>query len=170
MVGKEHISIDRNITLDEINVLIRHENNSRVIKRLYFVKFRFLGDSVEEAATKVGVTKKTGYYWQIDWNKGGYAALIPNFGGGRKSKLTDEQIKELRILLEKKDYWTTREVLELVKEKYGVEYSQKQIGVILHSFKMYHSKPYTLDYRRPENAEEILKKVNRSNSSIHWSR
>ena len=58
MVGKEHIPIDRNITLDEINVLIRHENNSRGLKRLYFVKFRFLGDSVEEAATKVGVTKK----------------------------------------------------------------------------------------------------------------
>ncbi|MDW5560394.1 MAG: IS630 family transposase, partial [Methanosarcina sp.] len=53
MVGKEHILIDPNITLDEINVLIRHENNSRVLKRLYFVKFRFLGDSVEEAATKV---------------------------------------------------------------------------------------------------------------------
>ena len=61
MVGKEHIPINRNVTLDEINVLIRHENNSRVLKRLYFVKFRFLGDSVEEAATKVGVTKKTGY-------------------------------------------------------------------------------------------------------------
>jgi transposase len=93
-----------------------------------------LGDSVEEAATKVGVTKKTGYYWQDAWNKGDYAALIPHFGGGRKSKLTDEQIKDLRILLENKDYWTTREVLELIKEKYGVEYSQKQIGVILHSF------------------------------------
>ena len=61
--------------------------------------------------------------------------------------------------MENKDYWTTREVLELIKEKYGVEYSQKQIGVILHRFKMYHSKPYTLDYRRPENAEEILKKL-----------
>ncbi len=24
---------------------------------------------------------------------------------------------------------------------------------------MYHSKPYTLDYRKPENAEEILKKL-----------
>ena len=87
----------------------------------------------------------------------------------KKSKLTDNQIKELRILLDRKDYWTTREVLELLKEKYGVEYSQKQIGVILHSFHMYHPKPYTLDYRRPENAEEILKKVNRSNSSIYWS-
>ena len=104
MVGKEQIFIDLKVTLDEINVLIKHENNSRVLKRLYFVKFRCLGDYVEEAATKVGVTKKTGYYWQDYWNKGGYAALIPNFGGGRQSKLTDEQIKELKTLLENKNY------------------------------------------------------------------
>ena len=63
MVGKEHIPIDRNINLDKINVLIRHENNSRMLKRLYFVKFRFLGDSVEEAATKVGVTKSLSEKW-----------------------------------------------------------------------------------------------------------
>jgi Transposase and inactivated derivatives len=170
MVGKEQIPIDRKVTLDNINSLIKHEINSRVLKRLYFVKFRCLGDSVGEAANKVGVTKKTGYYWQEDWNKGGYAALIPNFSGGRKSKLTDEKINELRTLLENKDYWITREVLELIKEKYGVEYSQKQIGVILHSFNMYHSKPYTLDYRRPEDAEESLKKVNRSNSRVYWFR
>jgi len=141
MASKEQIPIDRKVTLDEINFLIKHENNSRVLKRLYFVKFRYMGDSVEEATDKIGATKKTGYYWQDDWNKGGYAALIPNFGEGRKSKLIDEQIKKLRTLLENKDYWTTREVLELIKEKYGVKYSQKQIGVILHSSKMYHSKP-----------------------------
>ena len=88
-------------------------------------------------------------------NKGGYAALIPNFSGGRKSKLTDEQIEELRTLLENKDYWTTREVLELIKEEYGVEYSQKQIGVILHNFKTYHSKQYTLDYRRPKTPKKF---------------
>jgi hypothetical protein len=35
---------------------------------------------------------------------------------------------------------------------------------------MYHSKPDTFDYRRPENAEEILKKVNRSNFIIYWFR
>lgn len=170
MVGKEQIAIDQKITLDELNSFIKHENNSRVLKRLYFIKFRYLGDSVEEATDKTGVTKKTGYYWQEAWNQGGYAALTPEFGGGRKSKLTDEQKNELRTLLEAKDYWTTREVLELIKAKYSVKYSQKQVGVILHSFNMYHSKPYTLDYRRPENAKEILKKVKRSNSRGYWSR
>lgn len=158
MVGKEQITIDRKLSLDEIKSLIKHENNSRVLKRLYFIKFRYLGDSVEEAAIKVGVTKKCGYYWQDYWNKGGYAALIPRFGGGRKSKLTDEQMIELESLLKKRDYWTTREVLELIKEKYGIEYSLKRIGIILKNFGMDHSKPYALDYRRPKDAEEILKK------------
>lgn len=170
MVGKEQIVIVQQVNLDELNSLITHEKNSRVLKKLYFVKFRYLGDSVEVAATKLGVTKKTGYYWQEDWNKGGYAALMPQFCGGRKSKLTDEQIVELRSLLKEKDYWTTKGVLELIKEKYSVQYSQKQVGVILHNFNMYHSKPYVLDYRRPENAEEILKKVDRSYSRIYWSR
>ena len=170
MVGKEQILIDRKVTLDEINDLIKHENNSRVLKRLYFVKFRYLGDSVEEAAIKVGVAKKTGYCWQESWNKGGYAALMPHFAGGRKSKLTDEQIKDLRTLLENKDYRTTREVWELIKEKYGVEYSEKQVAIILHNFNMYHSKPYPFDYRKPQNAEAILKKVSRDRRKRYWSR
>jgi transposase len=30
---------------------------------------------------------------------------------------------ELKSLLKKKDYWTTKEVLELIKEEYGIEFS-----------------------------------------------
>lgn len=90
-MGKEQIVIDRKVTLDELNSLITHEKNSRVLKKRYFVKFRYLGDSIKKAAIKTRVTKKTGYHWQEDWNKGGYTSLIPQFCGGRKSKLTDEQ-------------------------------------------------------------------------------
>ena len=46
---------------------------------------------------------------------------MPQFGEGRKPKLTDEQMIELKSLLKKKDYWTNREVLELIGEKYGIE-------------------------------------------------
>jgi hypothetical protein len=56
------------------------------------------------------------------------------------------------------------------KGKYGVEYSQKQIGVMLQRFNIYHSKAYVLDYRRPQNAEVILEKSNRSDSRRYWSR
>lgn len=43
MVGKEQITIDQKVTLDELNSLIKNEKNPRVLKRLYFVKFRFTG-------------------------------------------------------------------------------------------------------------------------------
>jgi transposase len=160
----EEIAIDRKISSEDLNSLIKSESNSRVLKRLYFIKFRYLGDSVQEAASKIGITKKTGYDWQKEWNKGGYAALIPDFKGGRKHKLTEKQRKELLILLKEKDHWTTREVMELIKEKFGIEYTLKQIGIILKNFGMRYSKPYVFDYRRPKDAEDILKKVKRSNT------
>lgn len=73
-------------------------------------------------------------YWQDYLNKSVYAALISQFSGERKPKLTAEKMIELKSLLKKKDYWTKREILELIKEKYGVEYSFKRKGIILKSF------------------------------------
>jgi len=54
--------------------------------------------------------------------------------------------------------WTTKEVQELIKEKFGVIYSSWQVRRILKSFGMKYAKPFQKDYRRPENAEELLKK------------
>jgi len=60
----EEIAVNRRISSEELDSLIKNENYSRVLKRLYFIKFRCLDDSVEEAANKIGVTKKTGCDWQ----------------------------------------------------------------------------------------------------------
>ena len=53
------------------------------------------GMNVEEAAELVGVTKATGYVWLKRWNSMGYEGVIPDFGGGRSFKLTEEQKEEL---------------------------------------------------------------------------
>jgi transposase len=161
----EEIFINRRISSEKLDSLIKNEDYSKVLKRLYFIKFRYLGYSVEEAANKIGVTKKTGYNWQKEWNQGGYAALIPDFKGGRKHKLTEEQREKLLKILKEREYWTTREVMELIKENFGIEYTLKQIGIILKNFGMRYSKPYVLDYRKPKDAVEILKKVKRSNTN-----
>jgi len=39
-----------------------------------------------------------------------------------------------------------------------VEYSLKQVGIILRNLGMKFGKPYPKDYRRPQDAEEQLKK------------
>jgi transposase len=44
----------------------------------------------------------------------------------------------------------------LIKEKFEIEYSEDQVVRILKKFKMHHAKPFPHDYRKPENAKELL--------------
>ncbi len=68
-----------------------------------------------------------------------------------------EHIAKLKSELKKKEYWTTKEVKVQIKEKFGVEYSDDQIVRILRNkLKMHFSKPFPVDYRRPEDADAIL--------------
>lgn len=160
MVKTEMYPIEKKMTMDELNKRIKSlEKNVKVLKRLYFVRYRYSGDSVEVASRKVGVTKMIGYTWQRRWNKDGYVGLIPRYDGGRPSKLTEEQKKELKLLLKERDDWNTNEVRNLINEKFDLKYSLKQVRIILRKFGMKYGKPYPRDYRRPDNAEELLKKT-----------
>ena len=95
---------------------------------------------------------------QRRWNESGYDGLIPRYAGGRPSKLSDQQKEKLRSLLKEKDAWTIDEARLLIFNEFGVEYTLKQVRIIAKRFGMKYAKPFTLDYRRPPNAEQILKK------------
>jgi len=148
------------LTLEELNEEIRSRKVCvEVLRKLFFIKELYKGATVPKAAKEVGVSKVIGYVWLENWNEKGLEGLKPNYGGGRPSELTEEQKEELKKILEKRDDWTTREVRELINEEFGVEYSIRHVSRILKSFGMKYSKPYQQDYRRPENAEEELKKT-----------
>jgi putative transposase len=155
----EQIHIKKQMSVEELDKRIKTlEHNTRVLKRLYFIRHRYNGKSVEEACDLVGVKKPVGYIWQDRWNEEGYKGLIPRFAGGRPSKLSKEQKDRLLQLLEQKDNWTSEEVRDLVHKEFNVEYTLKQIRIILKNYGMRCAKPYVHDYRRPEDAEDILKK------------
>ena len=85
------------MSVEELNRKIKTvEKDVKILKRLYFVKFRYDGDSVDKASEKVGVTKRIGYIWQGRWNKNGYEGIIPRYAGGRPSKLTQQQKKRIK--------------------------------------------------------------------------
>ena len=159
MVKTEQIRIEWHMTVQD---LIRHikqlEKDTMVLQRLYFIKHRYEGKSVQEAADLVGTSKNTAYIWQERWNEEGYDGLKPKYSGGRPSKLTDDQKIELKKTLEEGDNWTTKDVRLLISKKFGVDYSDKQIRIILSRFGMNYAKPYQFDYRKPKDADELLKK------------
>jgi putative transposase len=160
MGRKQEKEIIKHITLEELTKIIKKEEKSvRVLERLYFVKFIYKGDTIKEACQKVNISEPTGYSWLDSWNKQGYKGLVPNFSGGPKPKVGEAEREELKRMLGEKDAWTLREVRELIKEKFNVEYSEMQVWRILTSWNMHHAKPYVLDKRRPDDAETILKKT-----------
>jgi len=159
MPRPEQIPIDRHLTSEDLNLRIKSlEKDTKVLKRLYFIKYRYEGYGVEAAAQLVGVSHNTAYIWQRRWNESGYIGLIPKYAGGKPSKLSDSQKEQLKMKLEELDNWTTNEVRTLIFNEFKVEYSLKQVRIILRKFGMKYAKPYPHDFRKPENAEEILKK------------
>jgi putative transposase len=156
----ENITIERHITAEELQKRIKSlEKDVKVVQRLYFIKYRYEGVTVEEAANRVGISKPVAYIWQDRWNKEGYEGLKPKFAGGKPSKLSDDQKEQLKKILNKRDDWTTDEIKKLISDEFMVEYSLKQIRIILKKFGMKLAKPFPHDYRRPDDAEDILKKT-----------
>ena len=159
MPRPEQIPLQKHMTNEELQKRIKIlETNTKVLQRLYFIKHRYDGISVEEASRLVGVAKPAGYNWQKRWNMGGYMGLIPRFSGGRPSKLSAQQKERLQLLLTEKDLWTTEDVRFLIFKEFGVEYTLKQVRIIVKKYGMKYAKPFALDYRKPPNAEAILKK------------
>ena len=159
MGRKQEKKIIKHATLEDLNAKIKTEEKSvRVLERLYFIRFLYKGDSIKEACERVNITEPTGYSWLDSWNKQGYSGLIPNFSGGPKLKLGNPERDKLKNILKEKTAWTLKEVRILIKERFNVEYSEMQVWRILTSWNMHHAKPYVLDNRRPDDAEDTLKK------------
>lgn len=159
MSGKTVYHVVRRVSVSVLRDWIKKEENARVKERLIFISLLYGDVSILKACTSVGITKATGYSWLKRWNKEGYKGLVPGYGVGRPSRLSEAQKKTLVMYLDMRDDWSLREVRELISEEFGVEYSERQVRSILKGFKMRHAKPYPSDHRRPDDAPLQLKKA-----------
>ncbi|MFG1450563.1 MAG: winged helix-turn-helix domain-containing protein [Thermoplasmataceae archaeon] len=72
--------------------------------------------------------------------------------------MSDDRKEMLKERLKSGQY-TTSQVRDMIRDEFGIEYTMKQVWVILKKMGMRHAKPYPHDRRRPGNAEDILKKT-----------
>ena len=143
----------------EIEVKLKSEKEEEVkIKLIFLNLIANLEIDLEKACQIFGIAIPTGYLWIRQWNQEGYEGIRSKQSkAGRPPGLSEEDLKKLEGLLKEKEYWTTKEVRGLIKERFGVEFSEDQaVRILRHKLKLHFSKPYPMDYRRPENAEALL--------------
>ena len=70
-------------------------DETRLVRRLCYVKNLYAGDTREEAGDRVGISRSTTRRWARAWNEAGVDGLRPGFGGGRRSSLTNSSMNSV---------------------------------------------------------------------------
>ena len=146
----EHLS---EAQLDDAINDAQKADETRLVRRLCFIKNVFFGDTDEMAARRVGVSQPTGGRWLKAWNDGGVDGLRPRFAGGRPAKLSPAQFEEFFTLLEDGQPWAPREIDELLWDRFGVTYDRAHLARILRAEGLQYAKPRPVDPRQSPDAE-----------------
>jgi transposase len=131
-------------------------DETRLVRRLCLIKNLYAGDSITEAATRVGVAQPTASRWTERWNNHGVDGLRPDFGGGRPPKLTEQEQEQLCEVLEANQPLTTAHVQRLIEEGFNVSYSQRHVSRLLKKLGMKYAIPRPESPDRPDDADELL--------------
>ncbi|GAA0478819.1 helix-turn-helix domain-containing protein [Halococcus dombrowskii] len=142
--------------LDQAIADAQKSDETRLVRRLCYVKNLYYGDTREEAGDHVGISRSTTRRWARAWNEGGVEGLRPGFGGGRPPKLTNEQFDELCEILREGQPWTPRAIHALIEDCYGITYDPAHLSRKLRASGMHYAKPRPMDPRSPDDADEIL--------------
>jgi len=161
MINKHKVFIEDHLGSYEINDILKdYKVQLRLYKRVIFIKMLRENFTIKEATEFLKVSERTGYNWLKSYNEDGLDGLIPNFGGGRPSFLSDEQLKELYEILTPKDAnYSIKDVQKLILEKFGIDYTHKQVWFITRKkLGLNYGKPSPESPERDPERKKVLKK------------
>ena len=146
------------ISSDELNSQIHKlEMIAKKVNRLHFIRQLYEGRSVEEARLILGVSERTAYNWLKKWNDNGLTGLDHKKGAGRPIFLSETQLKEVGEFIRDNDSLETKDVHYFIKKNFNIDYSPKQVRIIIKKLNYSWVKPYPIFSKSPENAKEIMK-------------
>jgi len=144
--------------IDLFDERLKREKDPKVRDRLRMIVLLEEGYKQREVARIMRTTVRTVYKWKKRYEREGFEGLKTRKKTGRKRRLSDDDLEDLKRHLKQRDYWTTREVRNLIKDVFDVEFTLRHVSRILRKIGMNYQKPYVNDLKRPRDAENILKK------------
>ena len=126
----------------------------RYYQRLMVVKMIVDGYSITDAATKIDRSYVTVHKWVTACSNGGLDALKPTFaGGGHNAKLSKNELVEIEGIIESNPRLTLNKLSQIIKEKYDVEYTTKQVRVIVGKLGFDYRRQFPKFFKQPLKVE-----------------
>lgn len=145
------------------NLMKEYKNNSEVYIRLLFILNLLKNNKIKDIAPILNIHPVTGSTWLKNYNEYGLEGLIPNHHlSGRKCLLSDNELIEIKAEINKEDsYYSIKDIQKLIKNKYGISYSYKQVWHITRvKLGFNYGKPFINYTERDEELfEEFKKKI-----------
>jgi len=150
---------------EEIKLLEKYLKEYRQANNIYMrilaVKMVKLGQSRTTVGEYLHKDRKTIGKWVNAYNNQGIDGLIPDYSKcGTKSKLTDEQLLELKnTLTDPNESYTIKDAKKLIELEFKVTYSDKQVWEIVRKrLGLNYRKPFIIYNESPEDADDLLLK------------
>ena len=150
---------------EEIKLLEKYLKEYRQAHNIYMrilaVRMVKLGQSRTSVGKYIHKDRKTVGNWVKSYDEQGIDGLIPDYSKcGTKSKLTDEQLLELKnALTDPNESYTLKDAKKLIELEFEVTYSDKQVWEIVRKkLGLNYRKPFIIYNEAPEDAEDILLK------------
>lgn len=131
---------------------------ARLVRRLCLIGNLYAGDTLSEAAKRVGVSQPTASRWVERWNEDGVDGLRPAFGGGRPSKLDDRERAALAAVLERDASLDTDRVCRAIETAFGVSYSRRHVSRLIDDLRARDALPRESD-DAPEAVDELERRL-----------
>ena len=159
------MSLNDDLNKEEINFLEsemkKYQKEFKLYRKIQAVRMVKLGETISKTAEYVHVHRNSVGNWLKKYDEQGIDGLKADYSNcGAESKLSDEQLRELyEIIVNSDKRYSIREVRQIIKDKFDVEYSIKQVWVITRKkLGLNYCKPFLIYNESPDNADEIFKK------------
>lgn len=112
----------------------KKEKDSKIKERMLMIVYVSQKDTLRDVAEKLHCDHKLVLYWKRRYEKEGLEGLKTRPKSGKPRKISRRQESNLKKIFSNENsnkIWTTKRASNLIAEKTGINYSQRQVTRIL---------------------------------------
>ena len=133
------VAVRTDVTAAEVREQARAAATPDQARRLLAIALVLEGASREDAARATGMDRQTLRDWVHRFNSAGPAGLLDRKAPGRQRRLTQDQLDELALCLERGPAierdgvvrWRLADLCALVERRFGVRYQERGMGKLV---------------------------------------